>query len=310
MALTTLPLVTLGWTPPGHTSGDALLVRENGQWVEWWSADRAPARWSGPSPLLQSGTTWRSVQPGVELGEAELSGGPKAWRTRLVIVRLDPRHYRLRLEAAVEAGGTSGAWSVESAESSTVVALNAGRYSGGVPWGWVVHGGRESSPPATGPLALAVLVDTTGSVRLVNSDSLTALRGSPAVVEAFQSYPALVVDDGDIPGALRAAGQGIDLTHRDARLAIGIARDGQLIIALARFDVLGAQLATVPLGLTTPEMAAVMGALGCRAAVMLEGGVSSQLLVRDAGGAMQVWPGWHKVPMGLVALPRSDGASP
>jgi exopolysaccharide biosynthesis protein len=37
----------------------------------------------------------------------------------------------------------------------------------------------------------------------------------------------------------------------------------------------------VPLGPTTPEMAAIMGALGACDAVMLDGGISSQLLLRD-----------------------------
>jgi exopolysaccharide biosynthesis protein len=37
----------------------------------------------------------------------------------------------------------------------------------------------------------------------------------------------------------------------------------------------------LPFGLTTPEVAAVMGALGARRAVLLDGGISSQLLIRE-----------------------------
>jgi hypothetical protein len=45
----------------------------------------------------------------------------------------------------------------------------------------------------------------------------------------------------------------IDLTHRDARLALGIDRTGWLIIALTRFDVLGPSFGSIPFGLTIPE---------------------------------------------------------
>jgi Phosphodiester glycosidase len=60
----------------------------------------------------------------------------------------------------------------------------------------------------------------------------------------------------------------------------------------------------VPFGLTTPEMAALMGALGCARAVMLDGGISAQMQLRDAAGARQRWPGWRRVPMGLLVTSR------
>jgi hypothetical protein len=56
----------------------------------------------------------------------------------------------------------------------------------------------------------------------------------------------------------------------------------------------------MPFGLTTPEMAAVMGALGCRHALLLDGGISGQLLVRETGGSVRSWAGTRRVPMGLV----------
>jgi hypothetical protein len=50
--------------------------------------------------------------------------------------------------------------------------------------------------------------------------------------------------------------------HHDAQLATGSTRESHLFPALTRFDAVGSALDFVPLGLTTPEMAAVMGALG------------------------------------------------
>jgi Phosphodiester glycosidase len=60
-------------------------------------------------------------------------------------------------------------------------------------------------------------------------------------------------------------------------------------------------LGRVPFGLTAEEMAAVMGALGCRDALLLDGGISGQLLLREAGGSVRTWPGTRSVPLGLVA---------
>jgi exopolysaccharide biosynthesis protein len=55
----------------------------------------------------------------------------------------------------------------------------------------------------------------------------------------------------------------------------------------------------VPFGLTTPETAALMGALGCVRAVALDGGISAQLRV----GARE-WAGMRRVPVGMVVESR------
>jgi exopolysaccharide biosynthesis protein len=80
--------------------------------------------------------------------------------------------------------------------------------------------------------------------------------------------------------------------------------DGRVIIALTRFDALDGAMDCVPFGLTTPEMPALMGAPGCRSAVALDGGISSQLRLRDTSGTLQEWRGLRKVPLALLAFPR------
>jgi exopolysaccharide biosynthesis protein len=112
--------------------------------------------------------------------------------------------------------------------------------------------------------------------------------------------------DGAVPQPLRGEGRGIDVAHRDARLAIGVASDGTLIVALTRFDALGARLGFVPFGLTVPEMAALMGALGARDAMLLDGGISAQLLVRDVNAVAHRWPGARAVPLALIMRSRTE----
>ncbi|NUS96106.1 MAG: hypothetical protein HOQ11_01710, partial [Gemmatimonadaceae bacterium] len=82
--------------------------------------------------------------------------------------------------------------------------------------------------------------------------------------------------------------------------------DGRVLVALTRFEGLGGALELLPFGLTTPEMAALMGALGCRDAVLLDGGVSGQLAIHGARGERREWPGLRRVPLGLIATPIAE----
>ncbi|NJD20666.1 MAG: phosphodiester glycosidase family protein, partial [Gemmatimonadetes bacterium] len=172
------------------------------------------------------------------------------------------------------------------------------------PGGWLGTEGRPRQPRGAGALAPGVAFRRDGSVALLPPDGLAT---AVDVVEGFQSYPTLLEGDGRIPAPLREAGNGVDLTHRDSRLALGVLRDGKVLLALTRYEGLGGLLEVLPFGPTTPEMAALVGALGCERAVRLDGGISGQLLVRTPEGT-RAWPGIRKVAAGLVAMPR--GATP
>ncbi len=285
----------------------SLSVYSEGAWHTWWRADEAPARWDAGLPLVINAVQWDDSANGIALGSLRLSAGGEAWRTRAVIVAIDPLHLRLALARTGTRLGAPYSWTIDSAPSSAALALNAGQFTDNGAWGWVVDHGRELQPPGHGPLAPAVLVDTAGRLSMVPPDSIAALRGSKSIVTAFQSYPALLQGDGVVPAALLLDTPHLDRTHRDARLAIGLLRDGRIIIVLTRFDALGGALDGLPFGLTTPEMAALLGALGARRAVLLDGGVSGQLLVRLHGQEYR-WPGWRKVPLGLVGMGRMDGS--
>jgi hypothetical protein len=151
---------------------------------------------------------------------------------------------------------------------------------------------------------MAVAVAPDGEARFVSFDSLPALRAGGLVRDAFQSYPALLVDDGRIPDRFRNPERLLDLGHRDTRLALCALGDGRLLVALTRFENLGRVFGSLPIGLTLNEMTAVMGALGCRRAVSLDGGLSAQLLVRPEQGPAREWDGWREVPLGIEVWPR------
>jgi len=296
MALFAACMGSAEWTklplPPSR-----LAVREGGAWREWWNSARAPGRYPHALATLVPRVHWRDGAAGTAWGELQLAGVGEAWRTRLIVVRIDPRRVRFTLDTAFADG--NAAWSLDRAGAGAVVALNAGQFLRSMPWGWVMLDGAQFLKPSVAPLVSTLTVTTSGRVRLVHA----TVPDSAGVLWAFQSYPTLL-NAGTVPEPLRAPGCGVDVAHRDARLALGLDGDGRLLIAMTRFDAIGGVFDRVPFGLTTPEMAAVMGALGATDAVLLDGGISAQLMVRDAQGTAHQWPGVRQVPLGLVAHAR------
>jgi hypothetical protein len=314
--LTGLALAAVCLASRGTPAARLSVRGADGRWRTWWTAGAAPAAWTAPNAsragaalagaALAGAARWRAVRPGLEMTElsvaADLGVALPAHRVQVVVARVDPSRYALALHAAALPNGGAGPWDLGRAPADAALAVNAGQFTDAGPWGWVVHRGRTVQPPGIGPLSAALVVDDRGRARVVPADSIATVTG---VVEAVQSYPMLLDGDGAVPDALRAEGRGVDLAHRDARLAVCELRDGRLLFALTRFaGVPGDALGALPLGLTVPETAALMGALGCRRAVMLDGGLSAQMLVRDAAGGARRWDGLRRVPLGLIAVAR------
>lgn len=246
---------------------------------------------------------WQPSAPGMERASFEVQADPNLWHTRVVAVRMDPSRLRFRVRGRVR--NLAPDWTVDRAPASAALAVNLGMYSGIAPWGWTVMGGQEIRPPGDGPLSTAIAWDATGRLHWLAPHEIQTARAAGHIVEAFQAYPALLDEQGRIPAPLRTRGQGVDVDHRDGRLAIGVLNDGRLLVAITRFYALGESSPALPIGLTLEEMATLMRALGCRRAVALDGGISAQLLVRE-GPRARVWRGWRAVPFGLVAEPVTD----
>ncbi len=293
------------WWLPGAQDAplpsSVLAFRDaRGAWRELWTSATAPAAWTG-APLAKH-VQWRAGASGIEWGELALRGTGEAWRTRLVVARLDPAKVRLALDTAFTPK-REAAWTLDRAPKGVVLAINAGQFEATMPWGWVSLDGRRWLPPQHGPLSAALVQDSSGALRWIQGGDVARTSSAGGVRWAFQSYPAVIAGDSILP-PLRAAGRGVDVAHRDARAGICLTRDGRLLVAITRFDGMGNTLHFVPFGLTVPEMAGVLGALGCRNAMLLDGGISARLRVRDARGVAHDWEGMRPVPLGLVALPR------
>jgi hypothetical protein len=165
---------------------------------------------------------------------------------RAIAIRIDPSNLRFSLDTATRDYGTRGGWTVDRMPGEAVVALNTGQFRGGAPWGWLVRDGVETQPPGSGSVAMAFVVDSAGTPSLIEPAGMAAVRGR--VRFAFQSYPALLMGNGELPVELRGAGRGVDLEHRDSRLAIGMHRDGTVVLVLTRYTGLGGTAPTLPWG--------------------------------------------------------------
>ena len=173
---------------PSGVTGSTLAVRDSAGWITWWRNDSAPASWNDDAPLARR-VIWRPGTAGMEWGELELRGSSEAWRTRVIVVRLDPRKVDLSL---VPAFTRNQSWTTATVDSAVVMAVDAGQFRGRLPWGWVVSAGKEILAAEYAPLAGAVVVDASGAVRIVAPDSVSAERDRGTAHEAFQSYPMLL----------------------------------------------------------------------------------------------------------------------
>lgn len=245
---------------------------------------KAPAlRWQGDAALRWS--TWK------------VALGPRRVSARMVVVDVDPSRIALNLDLARN-GSVLMPWTLDAAPDTARLAMNAGQFTDEGPWGWVVHRGRVWQQPGVGPLSGAVVVDSTGRVQIVASREIDSVQAAGRIREALQSFP-LLLERGRPSRVLCDPAATLDRKHRDIRLALGVRADGHVLIALSRYDGAGRFAERLPIGPTTMEMAELMRRLGAVDALMLDGGLSAQLLVRH-GSVTQRWDGLRSVPLALV----------
>lgn len=251
-----------------------------------------------PLEQLNATLAWRAAGPGLEWAETRLRAG--SWRLpiRAILLRIDARRFHIGLDFTTRENGMTGAWNVDSVSATADVALNAGQFKETGPWGWLVLRGAERRDPGYGPLSVGIAIDTAGRIRWVPHERLRASRHDPTVRWAFQSYPLLLLDGR--PPALLFSSDDVDRDHRDTRLIFAELPSGELLLVMTRYDGFGGLTARVPIGPTIPESLALVQALGARHAVMLDGGLSAQLMLRDADAGVLKWNGLRDVPLGLV----------
>ncbi len=299
-------LLLLGWASVWCAS--SLLSAQSGSARD--STSRTSIRLERCSALTQSraraalpalsyrGTDVRWAEWPIEVGERRLP-------VRIVVVEVDPQRVQLELTIARDGSALAG-WSLDNTPSDAVLAVNAGQFTDEGPWGWVVHNGREWQRPGRGALAGAITIDSAGRVTIIDASEIETSRAAGSVREALQSYP-LILRGSRAPNAL-CARDAIDQTHRDVRLVFATRADGRVLLLLSRYDGVAGLASRLPIGPTTPEMAEVAWRLGAEHALMLDGGLSAQLLVRDSTDELR-WNGLRRVPLALVGRSKRPMAA-
>ncbi|HEY2806175.1 MAG TPA: phosphodiester glycosidase family protein [Gemmatimonadales bacterium] len=271
-----------------------LEVHAGGTWHPW---SGGAAGTSAREPMLASAISWSDSAPGLRAGSFEVrSTGSGALRNSIAIIELDPRRLRFDLgRAPPDARRTATDWVGE--DSSVVLAANTGLFrTNGSSQGLVFeHGTRYSA--LAGWLDAVVVLDTGG----IWFTDVAGGRELPRRVSAFQTLPFLVRGGRVVFG--ETSGLKLSRTHRDRRITLCLGDDGLVRLLLSNFEVFGVTAGTIPIGLTIPEQALIAAGAGCRDAVALDGGISSQIAFR-AGDRIVKWPGWRQVPLMLLARRR------
>ena len=271
-----------------------LEIRTPSGWEPW--REGTPGSAAVRDPLLWQVTRWTDSIPGLRAGAFEVRAVDGALRNSIAVIEIDPGRFRFSLgRTAPDERRTAADWVAR--DSTILLAANTGLFrETGTPQGLVMIGGQRFSALA-GWLDAVVVIDEQG-LRITD---VAGARSLPAGVSAFQTLPALVRDHRVVFGA--TTGLKLSKTHRDRRITLCLGDDGLVRLLLSNFEVFGVTAGSVPIGLTIPEQASLAGGAGCRDAVALDGGISSQIAFR-AGGRIVRWPGWRRVPLMLLARAR------
>ncbi len=287
-----LVLALLVLVPRVQQTAPGLEVRVGGQWRAWPAF--GPGAEAARAAVLAAGLVWRDSVPGLRIGAFDVRTADRLLRNSVALVEIDPVRWRFALAAAP-------AWQRRSAEewlradTALALAVNTGLFrENGRPIGLVQMDGVRRNVPVAWLDALVMLED--GVPRVLPLHAETAPGAS-----AFQTLPWLVRDGRVALGV--TSGVRLSRTHRDRRITLCLGDDGLVRLLLSNFEVFGATVGRVPVGLTIPEQAALAAGAGCRDAVALDGGISAQIAARVSGRLVRM-PGWRKVPLMMVLRQR------
>lgn len=226
-------------------------------------------------------TGWLAAAPGVELRQLLLSvGGQEA---PVSVARLDPAQLRLEVDYAPEAPAALSRW---ADDAGAVAAINGGFFDdANRTVSLLIHAGQPVGDSYVGRGGMFA-VTPAGGVWLRGLADAPFQPGEP-VAEALQGWPLLVRAPGE-------AAYSFEDGERDRRSAIALDQSGRVLLVVAPTP-----------AFTLRELADWLAAsdLGVAAAMNLDGGSSSGLIVRGERVAERIDP-FAPLPIVLLAVPR------
>lgn len=236
---------------------------EEGAW-HGIEVEQAARRLWGPTDAFLR-PEWKPVGVGLALGRVPLGrlGDPIGFD--LVLIRVDPAHWRFEVWGR-------GDWKPASVatlatEAGVQIAVNASFFADDGPLGLVISDGVRRN--AQGSRRAAHFLVVRGRPRILNQKR-APLAGA---TEGFQGFPA-IMSGGRTFAYLREGGRGFDVRVPDRRTAACVDRDGAVVLAVTDTRIGGVSL---------EELATLLGGLGCVDAMGFDGGGSTGLWM-DWGG--------------------------
>lgn len=215
---------------------------------------------------------WSEPAPGVRFLRRSTTAP-----AQLYVAAVDLGHDGVRVQATPHRERWSTV-SERAASSGAEVVINGGFWATiQTPRGLAVGDGEAWPSTAADPDFGTFFVDTRGAAHLVAPDAPPELDD---VREAVSGRPMLVLD-GAIDEASLSAFPGA--SQRQPRTAVGLTADGRTLLLVV---VDGRQ--NVSRGMDLYELATTLVELGADRAMNLDGGGSSEMFVRHAGGVVSV----------------------
>ncbi len=253
-------------------------------WEEVATSLETRLAWDGSDAFLVPAIAWRELAPGFVLGELDLRRAPNPQVVSIVVARIDPRRWALRVLAG-DGFPPMGVADLARAGGAPF-AVNGPFFSTTGPLGLVVVDGQERHQ-ALSVWTSHFLVDGPGeSVRIAFE------RPTAPVDQAFQGFPA-IMKAGESYRYMRWGGRGFDVWSVDRRTAACVDREGWIDFVVTR---------TLTNGVAFHELTTLLGGLGCVDAMGFDGGTSTGLFL-DVGGVREEVPNLKPIPVALGAYP-------
>lgn len=265
-------LGVMGWQDPA------------GEWRTIAAADAHRRQW-GPTDVFLE-VSWVPTSKGLEVADLLVRRDPNPQTVDVVLARLDPKQWRLRVVGSEE-------WDARpvadfAASTHLTIAVNAAYFSDEGPLGLVVSDGKRRHRDV-GHRAAHFVSDGPGLLpRILNEKRADVGH----VDQAFQGFPSIMTD-GTTYGYMRVGGRGFDVWKVDRRTAVCVTRDAHVILLVTD---------SLSNGLSLDELATLLGGLGCVDAMGLDGGASAAMSIRAKGHTREV-PGLRGVQVVLGATP-------
>ncbi|RJO63743.1 MAG: phosphodiester glycosidase family protein [Myxococcales bacterium] len=246
-------------------------------------------------PAEKAAGAWTRLAPGLETAHIEAAVPPAAESFRLQAFKIDLSAFAvLAADARQFASETKTATAREMRERlGAELAVNGTFFDEkGRPLGLVISGGKEFNPLRRADWGVFYIAD--GKANLMHTRDW--FEHPPSNVDfAMQVGPRIIVD-----------GKPLTLKPQvSRRAALGVQPDGKMVI-VAVTDRGQAEAGDLARLMAKPE---AEGGLGCRQALMLDGGPSAQLSASIGEFTFDIVGGWP-VPVGVAFVRKPQNPSP